>query len=646
MNKKYEINYTFPNCLSEYSGTISITDLTNGNLSMTWLNLPETAVINSKGMSVNNLQCGIYELDIYDTSTDQNHKEIIDITCFNDLTLDLVQIDDLNCINDMGVLNISWSGGQAPYKVSLNSDSVSTNDTHLSYDIIANKKYKLTIKDSNNCILSKSDIIKTIKPMKVEIGWESIKHNGGVSGDVFYKIQGGVEPYKVAWFTQKDTNHPLIINQNHIQNKLQSNHYKLMVTDSVGCSIDKSFYISEPPPIIVQTKESADYSFKATYPNIKSKSFYNLILLNNYDKPIKYLLNKKITLKHKNINSKQKIIMNYGNITLDGVDYQYFYINPGIPALKSSNSELIIEDGDDSEALLLSHDINFNNQNKLLVGSVILSDIYDYIFHDNDIVEIIDNDGNTLKTCIDQAHNQAQLYDNINASTVINFINRDNSESEDILKLLNNRKSLNNNQIKCLTTKYNNKMGELHCLIHGGDKQTLKLDILYSDGNVDTYDIDNNSIILKNLTHGTYRIKVYDKYNIAHEYNRIYTGEYYEFDIMSSFDEEQENCKIAAISKYNLDPSFLNRYDQTPSKLLFTSPEFKNGVLINISPSESCYDIIDDEGNVIEDCGYKVINLEYGKYKIYAQHEGHESVEKVFFVNSPKELVTIVLEKE
>jgi len=149
------------------------------------------------------------------------------------------------------------------------------------------------------------------------------------------------------------------------------------------------------------------------------------------------------------------------------------------------------------------------------------------------------------------------------------------------------------------------------------------------------------------LTHGDYKIKVYDRYSYASEYNKTnINSEYYTFTILKSFKEEQEYSQAMMSKNYDIPVELLNTYDNTPSKLLFTSPEFTNGVLINISPSEACYKITDDDGNKIDGCGYGIVKLDYGKYSIESWYEGYVSKKQEFFINKSKDLVTIILEKE
>ena len=103
---------------------------------------------------------------------------------------------------------------------------------------------------------------------------------------------------------------------------------------------------------------------------------------------------------------------------------------------------------------------------------------------------------------------------------------------------------------------------------------------------------------------------------------------------------------IQSADIYNIDSSLLNVYNKPPNKLLFSDPEYKNGVLMNISPLDSCYNIVGEKIN-ITDCGYKIIkDLPHGKYSIRIFKDGYKTQKLDLFYNTNKELVTTILERQ
>ena len=65
-----------------------------------------------------------------------------------------------------------------------------------------------------------------------------------------------------------------------------------------------------------------------------------------------------------------------------------------------------------------------------------------------------------------------------NISTIVNFLP---NHTDDILDILNNQKNL---QIQCLTTKSNSKKGEISGYVSGGDKDSIRIELLDSNNQI------------------------------------------------------------------------------------------------------------------------------------------------------------------
>jgi hypothetical protein len=128
-NQLYSIDITKPKCLHKTNGSIIITDLSNGLLSFSWLDVPNTASVADYGRAIYNLNCGIYTLDIYNIRDRTTETIAIDLSCPNELSIDLIQMDELLCYNDTSDLFIEWSGGQPPYNLSINAFRITTDNT-------------------------------------------------------------------------------------------------------------------------------------------------------------------------------------------------------------------------------------------------------------------------------------------------------------------------------------------------------------------------------------------------------------------------------------------------------------------------------------------------------------------------------------
>ena len=640
----YKIEKNTPNCSSNTNGSITITDFSEGNLSFTWLNLPKKANIVDEGRSVYNLDCGKYYLEIYNLNSTETENLQINLNCDHLLTIDLVQLEGHNCHNDVGVLNLGWSGGSSPYTVTVNSNQVITDNTQISYGVSANTDHFVSIRDSNQCFVQQNIQAQSIKPLVAEVTWEPIAQYGLLSENVSYSIKGGSAPYTCAWFDEKslDTVTPIIVNQNNIKDKFAAGEYKLLVKDSNGCEIIKDFYISEPPQMSVDIKHTADYASSISYSLTNSHKVYNLILLNKKESDIDLktiLSSKNIILRIDGTDYAQAVCMDFNEIKINNQTYLYFYLAPGIEKTPRNMSLLI-----DDHEFELSINCVFNKQHKLLVGSLIYSFDNSFAIKENDNILLYNDNEDNIDAKCSILYIRPGLYISPQIYTIVNFANPSCKNTSKILKFINSNDRVN---LKCVDYHSNQKFGEILLYVYNADKASLKAELIDINNNVEHFDIKDNRLNIKNLVNGKYKIKIYDAYNVAHYYNNQEVKLYYDIHISGSFEEEQEICKNLAVNQYGINPELLNVYSNIPRKLLFSSPEFKNGVLINISPCDACFVITDDLGNNKDYCGYQTIqDLDSGKYLIKVFKEGYQDQIKEFFISTEKSLVTVNLNKD
>jgi len=640
--ENYIITKNTPSCFYHTNGSISIDDRSKNQLSFNWLNLPASANIVNNGRAVYNLPCGVYFLEVYNLETEETDNIEINLDCEHLLKIDFAQIEGLSCYGNTGVLNINWSGGKAPYSLIINNDIFLLYDNTYSIEVINNIEYNIGLKDANNCTTKKINVTKYIDPLKITINWTPIKFHNGVVETASCKISGGTEPYEIAWFDENNDK-PILTNNTKIDNKLKHGNYKILVKDSNGCVAHKEFTISNPSPIHVNIRHSADYaSNKPHILDTLSSKVYNLVLINkkNIDNLQLDKINK-IKLTHKNIDIKQKMCMDYGETTISNQKYYYFYITPGLDSIKDSESSITI----DSQTFSLDHNTTFNSGNKLIVGSLFLSQDKSYALNNNGEITLMHEELELPAICSNfYVHNG--MYFSFNVFTNINFLSsKPSTYYAKILKLINNHDNI---QIKSFH-KIKEKHGEIYCLIRHIDPESARCEIIDPNNNITKYKINNNELYIKNLLGGKYRLKILDDYNIAKSYNHeILKDDYYIVDIVGSFEEEQVLCQNLNSEQYNIDKNLLNKYDQHLSnKILYTSPNYKNGVLINICPLDACYHITDSNGDtVIEDCGYKILDLKFGHYYINIFKDGYVSEDKEFFHTQNKTLVTALLNKE
>lgn len=635
----YKVNIFDPNCNNENSGMISIFDHTSGKLTFSWSNLPEDCNILDNGKAIYNLNCGEFFVEIYNHETKDTYYDTIKLECKSNLSMDYIQADSLKCHNDIGLMRVSWSGGLSPYKVIINGNQNVVNNNFFEFEIVSNQGYNITIVDSYNCKIHKDNVFAKSTPIDISIVWDPIKYYSGKT-DARVFITGGEKPYKLAWFS-KDTPHPLLTNKESIPN-LCAGDYSLVVIDKNGCKTEKSFSISEPR----QMRALVSSSYNNVVNNIDKlevSKLYNLLLLPNKtnitaDSVIK---SNKILLKHKDLQIDVKTCLDYGKINIGRKSYEYLYLTPGLEQIFTNTSTLILDD----KEIPLYHDLTFNNNAKLLMGSLILDNDFNFAFQNNKDIIIYPQESSAR---IQYCHIKSGFYISNNISTILNFIGPENNNKE-ILNILNTK---DHNTISLDTSKIHN--GKINCKILSSDLKNINIILKDSEGNERIWNSKHMSsdgtLYIDNLKSGYYFLKIKDAINTCMIYNdkELENTDEYVVEIASNFDRQQEILKPNLASKYNIPKNLLNHKKPPPKPLIFLSPEFKNGVLINISPSDACFKITGDNKDFkdIDSCGKQVMDLDIGKYNIDVFCDGYISKNIDFFVNQQaKEIVSINLDR-
>lgn len=145
-------------CFGAQDGKISI-DVTGGTpgYKYSWSNGDVSPVLI-------NLQAGDFKVEI----TDQNNctSEVsLSLREPPELSLDLEDKTDLRCFGDSdGVIRVLASGGEGAYMYTINNGSLSSIPT---FDRLTAGKYKMTVKDGNQCI--DSIVVQLFEPEKVVV---------------------------------------------------------------------------------------------------------------------------------------------------------------------------------------------------------------------------------------------------------------------------------------------------------------------------------------------------------------------------------------------------------------------------------------------------------------------------------------------
>ncbi len=222
------------NCYGECTGSISINNLVNGKtpFNYQW----NTGDFTS---DINNLCAGMYFVKV----TDSVNCSIIDSIIIDSpekLLSNISSTNEMSLGANDGTAGINPSGGTGPYTIIW-----STGDTSLSIANLSPGTYYVTITDAKDCILEDSATIQSFECSTLNI--VSQQQNVSCFGEcdasiIISNVENSTGALNYQWNTSD--------NSASLDN-LCLGTYTVTITDSLGCSVSKSFSITQPEDIII-----------------------------------------------------------------------------------------------------------------------------------------------------------------------------------------------------------------------------------------------------------------------------------------------------------------------------------------------------------------------------------------------------------
>ncbi|SHJ83197.1 Por secretion system C-terminal sorting domain-containing protein [Arenibacter nanhaiticus] len=190
---------------------------------------------------IGNLPAGEYFARITDSNGIAMTTTPIRITEPEILTITVNSSSDIYCYgNDSGAIDISVSGGTAPYQY-LWDNGADTEDLNL----LTAGDYSITVIDSKGCF--------TEKTIKINAPGNALKiANANIddctdyeanNGEIRLTMNGGLPPYYYEWTRLSDGK--VIGNQANVSN-LVADAYKVVIFDSHGCSVTETYLLTQP----------------------------------------------------------------------------------------------------------------------------------------------------------------------------------------------------------------------------------------------------------------------------------------------------------------------------------------------------------------------------------------------------------------
>ena len=129
------------------------------------------------------------------------------------------------------------TGGEKPYKYFLNDEPTSDTAGGLFAGI-----YQAKVVDKRGCeLVRKAEVRQPDKPLEADGEVKNVTCSGGSNGSITLKVSGGTSGYKYFWSNDA---------QSRDVNNLSPGVYKVKITDSKDCSIEKSFIVNAPSSVL------------------------------------------------------------------------------------------------------------------------------------------------------------------------------------------------------------------------------------------------------------------------------------------------------------------------------------------------------------------------------------------------------------
>ena len=206
----------------------SISTITQGGTapySYSWSNGATTA-------NLVNLPAGTYTLTVTDANGCQTTSTFQVTQPLQPITLTETHIDVACNGGNNGSINLSITGGTAPYSFAWSNGSISEDITSL----LAGT-YSVNVTDANGCTQTSTISITQPAPLAYSGSVTNVLCFGGTTGSINGTPTGGTPPYSYTWSNGQTSE--------DISNLIAGN-YSITTTDANGCSITTNFTVTQP----------------------------------------------------------------------------------------------------------------------------------------------------------------------------------------------------------------------------------------------------------------------------------------------------------------------------------------------------------------------------------------------------------------
>jgi hypothetical protein len=207
--------------------------------------LGRTQLVNGNGfISLNSIQGSSLTLTI----TARNKKPLIktiSIGSGNNMSLYSSSTNNVCYHDSLGSLEVFPACGTPPYQFMWN-----TGDTTAKIENLNAGTYTVIIIDAHNTTMYDTlDVIGPSNPIQINGTVENAKCYFGTSGSISLNVVGGAGPYSYFWTSGGSGSN---------RTGLSAGNYTVVVTDTLGCSQQASFVVSQPSALDMTTSFTDD----------------------------------------------------------------------------------------------------------------------------------------------------------------------------------------------------------------------------------------------------------------------------------------------------------------------------------------------------------------------------------------------------
>lgn len=198
---------------------------------------------------LSNIKAGNYSVTVTDASGCAVEKQF-NLGSASTLELELIEQTDISCAgSNSGSIRLRVKGNLGNYTTKWQDDPSAT----LNRENLAAGNYQLVVTDESGCNVNKSFTIAEAQPIqaRIETALDVDCTIGTITGVAWVSIQGGVQPYQIAWSSGETDSREINFNS--------SGNLKVSVTDALGCTSQTEVRVDFPSQINKSGRLDFDY---------------------------------------------------------------------------------------------------------------------------------------------------------------------------------------------------------------------------------------------------------------------------------------------------------------------------------------------------------------------------------------------------